>query len=225
MGLLDTLQPFAQPDPTHTQFPASNLVTGFGPGGAFTYESFNLLGVPMPGQSLLVDCTREFGWQIRKGFGLIGATVVPIGDDPMVFKFKIKIWTSPDAATYRGLLKTILRKPVGLLPGSPISAGMGWDHPVGNDLGVTAVVIKNVSGLLNPLVDSGGKGPWTASCSFYEYRKPLPAVVTPTTTYPGVAPPNPPATNAVEVEIQSQAAQTSALAAQLAARTSGGPVP
>ena len=216
-----TVQDFALPDPTKTQFPIPSLVQGPG----FNFESFRLLGVPLPGQWLLVGCTRTFGWQVQKGNGLSGATMVPIGDDPMVLKFAIKIWTSSDAALYRSLLKTILKKPVGLLPGSPVSAGMGIDHPGALDMGVNAVVVKSVSGLMSPLVSSGGKGAWTGEAEFYEYRKPLAAVPTPTTTYPGVAPPNPPASTAVQIENAKLAAEAQKLAAQQAALLSGGPKP
>jgi hypothetical protein len=195
---IDNLLDALRPDPKRTNFPVPRRVLGTG--GAYQCESFFLTGVPMPGQWLLTECTRTFGWQVQKGYGLTGATLLPIGDDPLTAKFSVKIWESTGAAAYRQLLRDTLRKPVGLIAGSTSSAGMGIEHPQLNDMGVVAVVVKSVTPLMNPLVTSGGKGPWTATVEFYEYRAPIPALPKPNQATPDRAPPTPSAQDLQEVE-------------------------
>lgn len=213
------------PDPGKTSFPVPQLLSSSGPAGSFTYESFTLGGVPLPGQWLLVDATRVFGFQIVKGWGLTGATLRPIGDDPMSFKFAIKIWSNADAMVYRKLLKTILRKPVFTVPGALVSAALGIDQVQVNDMGVSAVVVKAITPLMNPLVSSGGKGAWTAACELLEYRKPIPAPPTPSQATPNKSPPVPSAVDAADLETQRLAAAFNAKASSLAASLSGGPRP
>lgn len=220
---LDFLLPALAPTPRTTQFPVPSVVVAAS--GSQNFESFNLAGVPLPGQWLLVDATRTFGWQMRKGYGLTGATIVPIGDDLMTAKFAIKIWTSSDAGVYRTLLKTLLKKPAGVLPGVPTSAGMGVDHPSLKDMGISAVVVKSVTPLFSPLVTSGGKGPWTAAVEFWEFRAPLPAIPTPSTVYPDRAPPNPSAQDSLDAENNRLANQFAAQGNALANKMLGGPKP
>ena len=221
---LDNLLEALQPDWHKTAFPIPRLVRSSGPGGTFTSESFCLAGTTMPGQWLLVDCTRVYGWQIQKGYGLTGATLLPIGDDPLVAKFAVKIWTSADAGVFRDCLRTVLRKPINLIPGSPSSAGLGIDQPQLKDMGVTAVVVKSVTPLMNPLVQGGG-GAWTAGVEFYEYRQPLPALPKPNQTTPDRSPPVPSAQDLLDTENAKLAASFSSKASALALQLSGGPRP
>jgi hypothetical protein len=220
-GMLDAVAP----DPSKTYFPAPKLVRQEGNGIVSVSESFNLSGTLLPGQWLLVDCEREFGWQIRAGNFLTGATVVPIGDPLLVAVFKIRIWTNVDAQYFRKLLKTVLRKPVGLSPFSTTSAAHGIDQPQLVDLGVKNVVVKSITPLMNPLVESGGRGAWTSTCKFLEYRPPIAALPTPSTVYPDKAPPTPSATDNIAKENAALAATVKEKAAALVAAVSGGPTP
>src|SRR4029077_9900215 len=77
-GLLDAVAP----NPLVSAFPAVNTIT--------------LAGQTMPGRWILTDATKVFGWQIQKGFGLSGAFAFPIGDELVVPKFTVVIWTSSD---------------------------------------------------------------------------------------------------------------------------------
>lgn len=191
------------PDPRVTHFPVPNLSQSISlSSGALCIESFTLASIQMPGQWILIDCPREFGWDIRMGYGMTGATVVPIGDPLASPEFLVNIWNDSDAAIYRSLLKTILKKPVGLIPGSTTAAGMGIDQPQLKDIGVTSVVVKRVSPLINPLVTSGGRGPWTAKVQFLEYRAPIPALPKPSQSIPDKAPPTPSASDLIDVETQ-----------------------
>lgn len=217
---IDNLLDALRPDPKRTSFPVPRRVLGTG--GAYQCESFFLSGVAMPGQWLLTECTRTFGWQFQKGYGLTGAVLLPIGDDPLTAKFAVKIWESTGAAAYRQLLKSTLRKPVGLIPGSTSSAGMGIEHPQINDMGVVAVVVKSVTALMNPLVTSGGKGPWTATVEFYEYRAPIPALPKPNQATPDRAPPTPSAQDLLDTENARLSAQFAAKVKALRQKLPGG---
>lgn len=220
------LQPYAQPDPTRTSFPVPTLYQFEVPGtGATNFESFNLAGLPMPGQWLLTDCEPVSGWQIQQGFGLSGATVLPIGDPLTKCTFAIKIWTNADAVLYRQLLKTTLRKPAYSVPGTPVSAGMGIDHPSLLDVGIDTVVVWSRTPLFSPLVASGGKGAWTARVVFLQYKAPVPAIPKPSQKIPDKAPPMPSAEDAADLETQKLQAQVAAAGGKLAASILGGPTP
>lgn len=214
------------PDPSKTAFPVPQLVTGSGTAGKFTYESMTLAGQALPGQWLLTDLTRVFAWDQRKGYGLSGSYVVPLGDPLCEFTFDGKIWTSADAGNYRKLLKTILRKPAGLNMGASNSfAAMGISQPQVNDMGITAVVVTSVTPLMNPLVTSGGKGAWTFRVKFLEFRAPLPAIGIPKTIIPDKAPPSPTAVDNIEKENAALATQFGNKAQTLATLLSPGPTP
>jgi hypothetical protein len=214
------------PDPTKTAFPVPQLITGQGAAGKFTYESPTLAGSPMPGQWLLTELTRVFGWDERQGYGLSGAYLVPKGDPLVEMSFDVNIWASADAANYRQLLKTVLRKPTGLVIGaSNSSAAMGISFPQVNDMGITAVVVTAVTPLMNPLVTSGGKGPWKAKVKLKEFRAPLPAIGIPKTVIPDKAPPNPSAQDNLDTENAKLATQFANNAQNLATLLQGGPTP
>jgi hypothetical protein len=170
--LLDALQP----NPQATSFPLPRVVTGQGSAGSSVSEGPLINGIPMPGQWLLTRATREFGWQEQRANFMTGAYLVPIGDPLAPIEYDIKIWNSADAAIFRQLLKTLLKKPVTVVPGSASStAALGIDDPSLKDLGIDKVVIVSISALLNPLVTSGGKGAWTSKAGFKEYRPAIPA--------------------------------------------------
>ena len=180
-GLLDALAPL----PQATSFPYPHLVQASSPAGSVTYEGPTLNGIPMPGQWLLVRCTREYGWQEQQANFMSGAYLVPKGDPLALVEYDIRIWESAAAAQFRQLLSTVLKKPVTVIPGSlGSSAAIGINDPSLKDIGVTNVVVWSVTPLFNPLVTSGGKGPWTAHVAFKEYRQPLPALPIPDQTIP-----------------------------------------
>lgn len=168
-----------------SNFPYPKLITSAGPAGSFVSEGPTINGSPMPGQWLLTRATREFGWQEQKANFMTGAFLVPIGDPLMPIEYDVKIWNSGDAGVYRGLLKSLLKKPVTVVPGSASStAALGIDDPSLKDLNVSKVVVLSASALLNPLLSSGGKGAWTAKVTFKEYRPARPALPIPDQNIP-----------------------------------------
>jgi len=135
-----------------------------------TSEGPSINGQPMPGQWLLKKCTRTFGLQKQRPVYMDGAVLVPTGAEPMQIEYEVRIWESGTFAIFRGLVRTLLKRPaVSLGAAVPISAALGIDDPILKDLGVTNVLVEFVNYPLNPLVSSGGKGPWVGSVGFIEW--------------------------------------------------------
>ena len=220
-GVLDALAPL----PQITHFPVPSLVQASGPGTpSVTFEGPAITGIPMPGQWLLVEATRHYGWEMQVGSYLTGAVLIPKGDPLMAIKYMVRIWEDGTAAAWDGIVKTILRKPVFALTGAATgivsanlsSAALGISDPALKQLGVTTVVVKSVGALINPLVSSGGKGPWTTQVEFYEYRKPLPALPIPDQTIPDPGAVSPSASNNVVQAGANMSAGSNALQASAA---------
>lgn len=179
-------------------------------GTVFTNEGPLLNGAPSPGQWLLVDAKRTFGWEIRQGNYLTGATVVPKGDPLMQVRYDIRIWTPNDAGVYRKMLRTTLKKPIiqltgassGIITLNSASAAMSIDDPSLKDVSVSSVVVLSASVLYHPLKTSGGHGAWTAEVEFLEFRQPIAALPLPDQTIPDQGPVTPAAVNA---QAQAQA--------------------
>lgn len=201
--VLDALAPNA----ADTSFPYPNLTTAYTEDGVSVCEGPTLAGFKMPGQWLLTGCEVISGWEIRAGNYLTGATLVPSGDPLTEITYSIRIWTSNDAGIYRQLLGTILKKPViqitgtsGIITTNVSTAVIGIDDPSLKDVGITEVVVKSRTPLINPLVTSGGKGPWTATVKFLQWRAPIPALPIPDQTTPDPGALTPSAFNASQQE-------------------------
>jgi hypothetical protein len=195
------------PDAGSTSFPFPRLSYSSTFAGVSVSEAPSINGQQMPGQWLLMEATRVFGWEERVGSYLSGATLVPKGDPLLLARYAIRIWTSADAASYRRLLGTTLKKPViqmsataGLILTNASTAVLGIDDAQLKDIGVSKVVVWSVSALLNPLATGSGRGPWTAYVEFKEYRKPRPALPIPDQTIPDTGPVTPSAFNMSQQE-------------------------
>jgi hypothetical protein len=180
MGLLDALAPLPDSAPLgSSNFPYPNLVQSSGPGRpSYTFEGPKINGLNMPGQWLLKPVARVFEWQKVQANFMSGAYLRPTGLPLATIEYEVRIWESGTAGVYRQLLGTLFKKAVTVVPGAGAiqgtasSAALGIDDPSLKDLGITQVVVESVTNLVNPLVTSGGKGPWTASVVLIEYRPP-----------------------------------------------------
>ena len=187
-GVLDAVGP----DPTQSSFPMVNTIS--------------LAGQLMPGRWVLVDAKKKFGWQIQKGSFLSGAFVLPIGDELVLPKFRVEIWRSVDYASFREIRKSLLKKPVVVVGGTTTSKALGIDHPELKDLGVTAVVVNEITPMTND-----GTGLWIGTVEFLQYRKPILALPKPSTAIPDNVPPQPTAQDAQDLELQRLRAERAAL--------------
>jgi hypothetical protein len=189
------LQSAVTPDPTQTFFPAVNTIS--------------IAGNIMPGMWVLQDATREFGWQIQKAAFLSGATLLPVGDDPLIAKFLVSIWRSIDMALFKELQKTLLRKPVYVVGGTVSTKAFEIAHPALLALGCKNFVVKSVSAMVND-----GTGLWTCTVEFLEWRKPVQAVAKASTVIPDDPPPQPTAQDGQDIEIQRLHAEVKGIAAR-----------
>jgi hypothetical protein len=160
-------------------YPFSKLVQQ----GGVTCEGPTINGIAMPGQWLLKKARRVFGWQIQQPNFMTGATIVPKGDPLMEIEYEVRIWQDAAMTVFLSLCQSILKKPAIAVSGSASSA-LGIDDPTLKVYNVASVVVAFVDIPKNPLVSSGGKGPWVGSVGFLEYRKPLPALPVPDQTIP-----------------------------------------
>lgn len=177
-----SLAPAIGDNPTTTSFPAVN--------------SFGILGNLLPGKWTLVSATKKFGWQIQKGNALTYATVWPIGDELIEPEFKGEIWTQEDVRAFLVLRQTLLVKPAVTTTNGQtgISSALNIDHPELKALGVDAVVLSDIS----PLIQSEG-GMWECTIKFIQWKKPIPAIAKPKQVIPPVGPKLGPPTKATVV--------------------------
>jgi hypothetical protein len=152
--------------------------------GGITCEGPVINGIAMCGQWLLKKARRTFGWQIQQASFMSGATTVPKGDPPMEIEYEVRIWQEGAMTLFLSLCQSILKKPAIAVSGSA-SAALEIQDPTLAAYGVTSVVVAFVEIPRNPLVTSGGKGPWVGSVGFIEYRKAVAALPVPDQTIPG----------------------------------------
>ena len=170
-------------------------------------DTITVGGAPAPGKWTLLRGPRVFGWDERKGYAMVGATLVPTGDPLLRCRFLVEIWDPKDYALFQVFRTAYLKKQLVAVAGSPIGLALGIDHPELKALGATSFV----PGEVNPLVNDGF-GVGMAEVEFIEYRKPLPALSKPDAAIPDVATPVPQAQTQTEIELQKQLAQLQALA-------------
>lgn len=169
-------------------------------------DSITCGGVLAPGKWTLMRGERVYGWDVRKGTALSGATVVPTGDELVEAEFLVEIWTVADYIAYKLFRSQYLKKALVATPGSPIAMALGIDHPELKELGATSFVVRSSPALLND-----GFGVWGGTVKFLEYRKPLPALSKPDAAIPDVSTPRPTAQTQTEIELQKAQAQLQAL--------------
>jgi hypothetical protein len=169
-------------------------------------DTITIAGLPAPGKWTLLRGPKVYGWDIRKGYGLAGATVVPTGDDLVSARFLVEIWDPADYALFQVFRSTYLKKQLVSVAGAPVGLAIGIDHPELKALGATAFVPKEI----NPLVNDGF-GVWGAEIEFLQFRPAQPALGKPDASIPDAGAPTPTAQTQTEVEIDQQLAQLQAL--------------
>lgn len=160
------------------------------------------LGVDtMPGNWILLPTYKEFGWQQQKGWGLTGATVRPTGDELVVAPFLVRFWNPFEWSAFQNFRRKYLSKAVFSVAGN-LTYAIGIVHPELNALGVESVVPRKV-----PAFTNNGKGLWSGTVEFLQYRKPQPVLETPNAAIPAAAAPQPSATDSLQQEQLSKQAQ------------------
>lgn len=177
---------------------------------SFPRTNFFLIGgFRSPGKATLVDATKVFGWDQRKGYGLTGAYSVPTGEELVLAKFLIELWDGDDWPLWLAFSKKFFTKPVITVPGGLSSLGLGILHPVLNapPYNVHKVVPARISTMIQDEY-----GLWSCTVELLEFKPPAPAPARPLATIPDVAAPQPTAQDAADREIAARGAELAALA-------------
>ena len=169
-------------------------------------DSITLNNVQMPGKWTLRPGSKKYGWEVRKGTFMSGATVVPTGDDLIEAEFDVEIWDPVDLLAFNIARAGFLTKALIGVPGVPIAVALGIDHPELAQLGCSSVVVKEC-----PWLTNDGYGVWVGTVKFLQYRPPLLALGKPTSATPGVVAPVPTATTAAEKALVAAQADLAAL--------------
>lgn len=162
-------------------------------------------GQRSPGVATLRNAGSPRDWDIRKGYGFSGASVVFTGNGLAKFECDIYLWTPAHWIDWK-TFSLLLAKPKGLVQ----TTGIGISHPLLKlpPLSIDSVVIEDV--LQFEEDDSGG---WQCTIKFIEFKRPAPALSKPLVAIPSASKAPPTAQDAVDREIQAKAARLKALAA------------
>ena len=185
-------------------------IRGLGPQA----DTFYLGGSPCPLFSELVPGSLRIAteYDIRRGYGLNWATVVPAGVKLAVMKFHIHIWTAAHSETWDSW-STILARPQPQA-GSVALKALGFFHDAasGPPYGVQSVLVTEVAflGQIEP-------GHTAHEIELLEWKQPLPAGPKPTQTTPATSNGPPQASDALGVRQNAQTAQNQSLRQQIEA--------
>lgn len=175
-------------------------IRGLGPQADF----FTLSGDKSPGIAELISCTAVQDWDIRKGYGLSWATIVPAGEKLSKVVFRVKIWKDTQSGDWDTFAAKYLARPAPAQPGStlPKSFGFAHDQASAPPYNVSAVVVEDVHylGQIEP-------GMVAHEIQFLEWKQPLPAPPRPDQSTPPVEGGLPPAQDKLGQE-QNDATQT-----------------
>ena len=153
-----------------------------------------LAGVPSPGRAVVRPANSPRDWNIRKGYGFSGATIVYAGSNLAKFEVDITIWKDPDHWLEWKAFSLVLVKPI-----PPVVTGLGIQHPLLNmaPWNITAVVVEDVLGF-----EESDFEEFTTTIKFIEYKKPLPAIGQVAVTIPTAVAPPPTPEDAEQVQMQ-----------------------
>lgn len=137
-----------------------------------------LAGARTPGIAWIEGASSPRSWDVRKGYGVSGATVVFKGVPPAAFKLMIVLTTPEDWDAWHAWRPIVARPPTpdGTATARPLRpAALDIVHPIPNDLGIRSVVVTDVK---QPVESDPGK--WTIEIGLLEFRAPVRALVRPT---------------------------------------------
>lgn len=143
-------------------------------------DKIYLAGLWSPGRATIHGADSPRDWDIRKGYGFGGATVVFTGNNVSKFSVEIALWDPLQWAEWQ-IFSKLLEKPT--VPFQrPVALGIY--HPIlaAPPLNITEVVVENVTQF-----EQDDEGLWSCMINFIQYKKPLPMLGRPPLAIP-VAP-------------------------------------
>ncbi len=176
--------------------------------GAPVADSIVLCNLDSPGRATVLGANSPRDWDIRKGYGSSGATVVFMGINVSKFSVLIDLWDDPSSPIsmwplWEIFAKTCLGKPVKGLPlgtGPQALFAMDIKHPQINmePLNIKSVVVYDVTQFVQDEY-----GLWTCEITFLEYRRALAALGRPNMAIPSIVRQKKPALTAADLELQA----------------------
>lgn len=176
----------------------------------FPAQDFLVIGGDKsPGKCEISNTHSPRPWDIRQGYALSGATLVPKGDEPATFAIRFSLWLPSQVPGWYAFAAKYFDKSVRLVPGTLTPKALTVGHPQlsAPPLRVTAAVVNDATAL-----EPDGYGLWFAIVFFTQYRKPKPALSPPDAAIPAAAAPQPTAQDQADKDIQTKLAQVKALA-------------
>jgi hypothetical protein len=166
-----------------------------------TDDYFVIGGDRSPGKATLIKCNSPSGIDVRKGYGLDGASTVPTGQEPSDIEFLIELWDeTTHPAAFDIFARKWLTRPVAIPQGGLKALALNIQHT-----GVNRAPF-NVSKVLRHDVvhhgDPEGIGLWSYTVTFLQFRLPKAAPSRPLAAIPKAKNPRPTAKDANEVQIQ-----------------------
>lgn len=132
-------------------------------------DTFLIGGQPCPGKATLIAANSPRPWDIRKGNGMSGATVVQLGDDLSHPIFAVEIWDPVQWLLFQAFAAKYLAKGARFKPGTVTPVALGIYHPILSSPPwlITEVVVEDVT---TPKQDDTGM--WTLEIHFLEFKRP-----------------------------------------------------
>lgn len=182
-------------------------IRGLGPQA----DTFSLSGENCPGRCTLTGVNAAQGWEIRAGYGLSWATLVPKGEELSKVEFDVDIWTADDSALFDAFAAKYLARPAPAQPGTtaPKSFGFLHDQASAPPYEVTSVVVLDVTYLGQRETGMVGH-----HVSLLEWRQPLPAPKRPDQSTPATDTGMPAAKDALDQEQNAATADLKAAEAE-----------
>lgn len=147
----------------------ANVVSSLFGGGRPPIQDFvRIGGKQSPGACSIVKAGTPRKWDVRQGWGLVGAAVYFVGDQPAKFDVIITLWEDSHWSDWSDFATVLAKPPKGTRP-----KAVGIQHPILTTppLSITSVVIEDVS---QPILSEFGD--WDIVISCLEYRAPLPVL-------------------------------------------------
>lgn len=176
-------------------------------------ETFRIGTDRCPGQVTLTKAPNLQLWDVRKGNGLSGGTIVPMGEDINDVEFYIYLWDIPNQLdAWKLFASKWLKKAVITSPGGQGSLALAIDYPLLRmpPVSITKVAYKGCTELQIDEYEG-----YSFTLTFIKWRPPILAPSRPSATIPSAAKPTPTAQDQAQALILQQGGQINGLAGQL----------
>jgi|HubBroStandDraft_2_1064218.scaffolds.fasta_scaffold61514_2 hypothetical protein len=170
-----------------------------------TQDWVTIEGQVSPGKVTIQNVKLPKDWQKNKGFGLTGATLVPMGEDLGTFTLFFEFWMPSQVAAWRLYWKQFFQKQLVVVKGSAVAMALNIGHPMLDFVALGPCVVTDSGGL-----DKDEMGTWFHSVHLEQYRKAKPALQKAIAVIPAAAKAVPVAQDAQDIAIQQLQAKIAA---------------